>query len=173
MERDLYYLSYGSNLSVRQMLERCPDAIYVGTAELKGWRLLFKGSQSGSYLTIEKKRGRKVPVLVWKVSELDEKKLDVYEGAPRLYRKEEMEVELHSLADGAPIGTINAFIYIMDESRRTGQPDNWYYLTIYRLVKVCRASASKYTRSKVRKSLPRDFAYIMEEKSKLITKFAT
>ena len=71
MKRDLYYLSYGSNTSVRQMLERCPDAIYVGTAELKGWRLLFKGSQSGSYLTIEKKKGRKVPVLVWKVSELD------------------------------------------------------------------------------------------------------
>ena len=84
MERDLYYASYGSNLSVRQMLERCPDAIYVGTAELKGWRLLFKGSQSGSYLTIEKKKGRKVPVLVWKVSKRDEKKLDVYEGFPRL-----------------------------------------------------------------------------------------
>ena len=73
MKRDLYYLSYGSNTSVRQMLERCPDAIYVGTAELKGWRLLFKGSQSGSYLTIEKKKGRKVPVLVWKVSKRDEK----------------------------------------------------------------------------------------------------
>ncbi|WKY48290.1 fructose-1,6-bisphosphatase [Eubacteriaceae bacterium ES3] len=41
--------------------------------------------------------------------------------------------------------------------------DNWYKLTIYRLVKVCRASASKYTRSKVRKALPKDFAYIMEE----------
>ena len=114
MKRDLYYLSYGSNTSVRQMLERCPDAIYVGTAELKGWRLLFKGSQSGSYLTIEKKRGRKVPVLVWKVSKRDEKKLDAYEGAPRFYQKEEMEVELHNLADGAPIGTIKAFIYIMD-----------------------------------------------------------
>lgn len=41
--------------------------------------------------------------------------------------------------------------------------DNWYKLTIYRLVTVCRAAASKYTRSKVRKALPRDFAYIMEE----------
>lgn len=41
--------------------------------------------------------------------------------------------------------------------------DNWYKLTIYRLVKVCRAAASKYTRSKVRKALPKDFAYIMEE----------
>ncbi|MGL4547827.1 fructose-1,6-bisphosphatase [Eubacterium aggregans] len=41
--------------------------------------------------------------------------------------------------------------------------DNWYELTIYRLVKVCRAAASKYTRSKVRKALPSDFAYVMEE----------
>ncbi|MDD4508188.1 MAG: fructose-1,6-bisphosphatase [Eubacteriaceae bacterium] len=41
--------------------------------------------------------------------------------------------------------------------------ENWYQLTIYRLVKVCRAAASKYTRSKVRKTLPADFAYIMEE----------
>jgi fructose-1,6-bisphosphatase-3 len=41
--------------------------------------------------------------------------------------------------------------------------ENWYELTIYRLVKVCRAAASKYTRSKVRKALPTDFAYIMEE----------
>ena len=129
MERDLYYLGYGSNLSVRQMLERCPDAIYVGTAELKGWRLLFRGSQSGSYLTIEKKRGRKVPVLVWKVSERNEKALDVYEGAPRFYQKEEMEVELHNLADGLAIGTVKAFIYIMDENRKTGEPSDWYYHT--------------------------------------------
>ncbi len=41
--------------------------------------------------------------------------------------------------------------------------ENWYKLTIYRLVIVCRAAASKYTRSKVRKALPEDFAYIMEE----------
>ncbi len=41
--------------------------------------------------------------------------------------------------------------------------DNWYELTIYRLVKICREAASKYTRSKVRKALPADFAYIMEE----------
>ena len=40
---------------------------------------------------------------------------------------------------------------------------NWYELTIYRLVRVARATASKYTRSKVRKLLPKRFAYIMEE----------
>ena len=40
---------------------------------------------------------------------------------------------------------------------------NWYELAIYRLVRVARATASKYTRSKVRKLLPKSFAYIMEE----------
>ena len=47
-----YYLAYGSNLSVRQMLHRCPDAVYVGTAEIPDYQLLFKGSKTGNYLTI-------------------------------------------------------------------------------------------------------------------------
>ena len=41
--------------------------------------------------------------------------------------------------------------------------DDWYHITIHRLVAVCRDVSSKYTRSKVRKSLPQDFAYIIEE----------
>ncbi len=41
--------------------------------------------------------------------------------------------------------------------------DDWYRITIHQLVKVCRDVSSKYTRSKVRKSLPQDFAYIIEE----------
>ena len=41
--------------------------------------------------------------------------------------------------------------------------DDWYHITIHRLVKVCRDVSSKYTRSKVRKSLPEDFSYIIEE----------
>ena len=41
--------------------------------------------------------------------------------------------------------------------------EDWYRITIHQLVKVCRDVSSKYTRSKVRKSLPQDFAYIIEE----------
>lgn len=40
---------------------------------------------------------------------------------------------------------------------------NWYKVTIYRLIQVCRDASSKYTRSKVRKALPKEFAYMMEE----------
>ncbi len=41
--------------------------------------------------------------------------------------------------------------------------DDWYHITIHQLVKVCREVSSKYTRSKVRKSLPEEFTYIIEE----------
>lgn len=45
------------------------------------------------------------------------------------------------------------------------EPDleDWYHITIHQLVKVCRDVSSKYTRSKVRKSLPKDFSYIIQE----------
>ena len=41
--------------------------------------------------------------------------------------------------------------------------NDWYHITIHQLVSVCRDVSSKYTRSKVRKSLPSDFSYIIEE----------
>lgn len=41
--------------------------------------------------------------------------------------------------------------------------EQWYNVTLNRLVKVCRSVSSKYTRSKVRKALPEDFSYIIQE----------
>ena len=41
--------------------------------------------------------------------------------------------------------------------------DDWYHITIHQLVRVCRDVSSKYTRSKVRKTLPTEFSYIIEE----------
>ena len=41
--------------------------------------------------------------------------------------------------------------------------EEWYKITLYRLIEVCKKTASKYTRSKVRKALPEDFAYVIEE----------
>lgn len=41
--------------------------------------------------------------------------------------------------------------------------EEWYKITLYRLIEVCKRVASKYTRSKVRKALPKDFAYVIEE----------
>ena len=41
--------------------------------------------------------------------------------------------------------------------------EEWYKITLYRLIEVCKRTASKYTRSKVRKALPADFSYVIEE----------
>lgn len=41
--------------------------------------------------------------------------------------------------------------------------NDWYKITLYRLIEICRYVSSKYTRSKVRKALPKDFSYIIEE----------
>ena len=56
-----YYIAYGSNLNVQQMKFRCPGAKVVGISVIKGYELLYKGSNTGSYLTIEKRKGGIVP----------------------------------------------------------------------------------------------------------------
>ena len=109
-----YYIAYGSNLSIFQMAKRCPTAKVVGTSTLDDWRLLFNGPA-----TIERKKGYKVPILIWEIEPLDEESLDRYEGYPSYYRKETLPIEL----DGE---TIDAMVYIMN---RTGErrPNNMYY----------------------------------------------
>ena len=71
-----YYIAYGSNLNVQQMRWRCPGARIIGTSELQDYRLLFKGSKTGSYLTVEPEKGCTVPVVVWEVTDQDELALD-------------------------------------------------------------------------------------------------
>ncbi len=41
--------------------------------------------------------------------------------------------------------------------------EDWYKITLYRLIEICKRTSSKYTRSKVRKSLPKEFSYVIEE----------
>lgn len=47
--------------------------------------------------------------------------------------------------------------------QETDDLQDWYFITINRLVKVCRNVSSKYSRSKVSKALPKDFSYIIQE----------
>lgn len=120
-----YYLAYGSNLNVRQMRFRCPTALVVGKGVIKDYRLLFKGSKTGSYLTIEKAKGYEVPVAVWKVDEACEESLDRYEGYPSFYYKKEIEIDFKSIKKGLPRHS-KAFVYIMHEERELGMPSRGY-----------------------------------------------
>ena len=123
-----YYLAYGSNLNVRQMARRCPTAKPVGTSVIRDYELLFKGSKTGAYLTIEKKKGGTVPVAVWEVTDNDEKRLDVYEGYPNFYYKTEMKLPVKFTENGKT-KTITAFVYIMHEDRPLEIPSRQYVNT--------------------------------------------
>ena len=122
------YIAYGSNLNVMQMKTRCPNAKILGTAKLKGWELLFKGSKSGSYLTIEKKENAIVPVVIWEVDKTDEKALDRYEDYPTFYYKKDIKLQYKGIRTGKR-RTIDAFAYIMHEDRPIGVPSNYYMKT--------------------------------------------
>ena len=121
-----YYIAYGSNLNVRQMLMRCPSARIIGTSEVEDYRLLFKGSMTGSYLTIEPEKGRKVPVAVWDVTTKDELALDRYEGFPSFYYKKELVLPIKGIKTGK-VRRRKVFVYIMHEERPFGVP-NYYYM---------------------------------------------
>ena len=123
-----YYLAYGSNLNIAQMQFRCPDATVVGTAVIPDYELLFKGSLTGAYLTIEPKQGSQVPVGVWEVSLTDELKLDRYEGFPNFYYKKEIRIPVTDIRTGKT-KLRDAFVYIMHEDRKLGVPTDMYVRT--------------------------------------------
>lgn len=120
------YLAYGSNMSLEQMFHRCPGAEPVGKGYVKGWRLMFKGSCSGNYATIEPDPETEVPVVVWAITEADEKRLDRFEGFPSFYVKKTLPFDfvgdrLGRRAKGEGI------VYVMPPERsRYGLPNQIY-----------------------------------------------
>ena len=117
------YLAYGSNLNRYQMAQRCPTAKVLGPAVLTDYRLLFKGRHANSVATVEPCEGSSVPVLLWSITTADEKALDLYEGFPRLYRKETVKVKFEKK-------TVKAMVYIMNDLYPCGMPSAYYYNTI-------------------------------------------
>ena len=124
MNEKTYYIAYGSNLSVEQMAQRCPDARIVGQAVLEDWELAFHGCA-----TILPNKGKNTPVLVWEISAGDEKNLDIYEGFPHYYRKENMTVEVVS-KDAEPM-TVTAMVYIMEHDYGQKMPSLYYYRVLH------------------------------------------
>ena len=115
------YIAYGSNMDLEQMQSRCPEAELLGTGRLENWRLMFKGSKTGAYATIEREKGQNVPILLWRITATDEERLDRYEGFPTFYYKRTLQV-VKTDADGKPCGTTCGMAYIMHEERKLGLP---------------------------------------------------
>ena len=81
----MLYFAYGSNLNLFQMKRRCKDSVFLKKYELKGYRLNFRSKYRAA--DIEKSKNSVVPGALFEISKSDEKKLDVYEDYPILYKK--------------------------------------------------------------------------------------
>ena len=99
---------------------RCPDARVVGKAYLKDWKLVFK-----FHADIEPCRGCRVPVLIWEISERDERRLDRYEGYPDYYVKKDLEVMMMDTGK-----SIVAMAYVMTAERKELAPPASSYFRI-------------------------------------------
>ena len=81
----MLYFAYGSNLHHKQMKRRCKDSIFLKKINLKDFKLTFRSKYRAA--DIEYKKKSIVPGGLFEISKNDEKKLDVYEDFPTLYKK--------------------------------------------------------------------------------------
>ena len=81
----MLYFAYGSNLNLFQMKRRCKDSIFLKKYQLNGYKLNFRSKYRAA--DIEKNKNSSVPGALFEISKSDEKKLDVYEDYPLLYKK--------------------------------------------------------------------------------------
>ncbi len=121
-EKRTVYLVYGSNLNIAQMRYRCPGAKPLGATILPDWKLTFWGGRGSAVATIIKCEGSFVPVALWSITPADEKALDVYEGWPRLYRKEYLRLKWRGK-------NVKAMVYIMNHGA-VNIPSRGYFATI-------------------------------------------
>ena len=81
----MLYFAYGSNLNHFQMKKRCKDSKFLKVIFLNNFKLTFRSKYRAA--DIEVKRNSKVPGALFEISKSDEKKLDLYEDFPILYKK--------------------------------------------------------------------------------------
>jgi gamma-glutamylcyclotransferase (GGCT)/AIG2-like uncharacterized protein YtfP len=81
----MLYFAYGSNLNHFQMKKRCKNSIFLKKINLKDFKLTFRSKYRAA--DIEYHKGSIVPGGLYEISKIDEKKLDIYEDFPILYKK--------------------------------------------------------------------------------------
>ena len=81
----MLYFAYGSNLNHFQMKRRCKNSTFLKKINLKDFKLTFRSNYRAA--DIEPKKNSIVTGALFEISKSDEKKLDVYEDFPALYKK--------------------------------------------------------------------------------------
>jgi len=109
---DRLYIAYGSNLHIKGMQSRCPDAKPIGPLMMGNARLVFRGVAD-----VQVEPDSMCPAGLWEISERDEERLDIYEGVRNgLYQKHWVKL---------PSRRRKALIYLMPD-RGIFPPSAWY-----------------------------------------------
>ena len=122
-----YYFAYGSNLHHKQMKRRCPNCRFIKKIILKNYTLTFRSKYGAA--DIEKKMGGKVYGGLYLISKFAEKRLDIYEEYPILYKKMFFK---H--------GSKKIMTYIMSKKTRLVPPTTKYLNIIKQGYKDCKLS---------------------------------
>ena len=117
------YFAFGSNLNRRQFAARCPGSRPVTAAELRGYRLAFRGN---GHADIVRQKGGVVRGALYEVTAADLAALDRYEGVPVYYHRITVVVK------DAGGGTRKAVAYKMRSDVTDATPSLSYVLTIAR-----------------------------------------
>ena len=117
------FAAYGVGVNRAEMAKRCPTAKLIGAATLRNHRLTFRGTHAAAVANIEPAKGRSVPVLVWDIAPADEVALDLYEGFPHLYEKQQVKIRLDGML-------VSCMAYVMRGDRPLGKPSAFYYSTL-------------------------------------------
>ena len=123
----IFYFAYGSNLHHLQMKRRCPNCRFIKKIILHNYNLTFRSKYGAA--DIEKKNGKKVYGALYAISKSAEKRLDVYEEYPKLYKK------MYFKAQGKKVMT-----YIMSKKTKLVPPTEKYIDTIKQGYKDCKLS---------------------------------
>ena len=106
------YAAYGSNMDPAQMRERCPHSPEAGIGWLEGWRLTFGGEDlgwEGALATVVEDKNSRVFVVLYEVSETDERALDRWDGATLGYYSK-VKVRVATLE-----GDVLAWLYVLND----------------------------------------------------------
>ena len=122
-----YYFAYGSNLHHLQMKRRCPNCRFIKKIVLHNYSLTFRSKYGAA--DIEKKIGEKVYGGLYVISKAAERKLDIYEEYPILYKKMFFR---H--------GNKKIMTYIMTKKTKLVSPTTKYLNVIKQGYKDCRLS---------------------------------
>ena len=122
-----YYFAYGSNLHHLQMKRRCPNCRFIKKIVLHNYNLTFRSKHGAA--DIEKKMGGKVYGGLYVISKTAERKLDIYEEYPILYKKMFFR---H--------GNKKIMTYIMTKKTKLVSPTTQYLNVIKQGYKDCRLS---------------------------------